>query len=261
MSVELPRSKTFSRRDLRAPGVAGWARALRRFAFRLGVEGTPFAVNGILRRRFSVQRHKLWEYARGAAAFLPGAGCMPPAETEPGQSRAALRVLDFGGAATLPVFFFAAQGCEVECLDIDGALANWTNHVADAHGWRLHASTHNLVDIVAPAYWQPFDAVISASVLEHIPKPSQTVVVQRLGALLRPGGVMALSFDYGDDAPQSGAIRDALEVHRLVVASGLSYPSSALNNQQFQDTGERFALDRRHPRNRFTFGSLFLQKL
>ena len=261
MSSELPRSKTLSRRDLRAPGVASWARALRRFAFRLGVGGTPFAVNGILRRRFTVSRHKLWEYARSAAAVSPSSGKVVGPGAAPDEANVRPRVLDFGGAATLPVFFFAAQGCEVECLDIDAALAEWTNNVAEAHGWDLHASTHNLVETVAPAHWQPFDAVVSASVLEHLPKPSQTVVLRRLGALLRPGGVMALSFDYGDDAPQPGAIRDALEVHRLVAASGLSYPPSEQIDQHFQDTGERFALDRRHPRNRFTFGSLFLQKL
>ena len=151
MSNELPRSKTLSRRDLRAPGVAAWARALRRFAFRLGIEGTPFAVNGILRRRFTVRRHKLWEYARSAAAVLRGSDSVVQGGAAPHESSAPLRVLDFGGAATLPVFFFAAQGCEVECLDIDEALAEWTNHVAEVHGWHLHASIHNLVDIAAPA--------------------------------------------------------------------------------------------------------------
>lgn len=261
MSSELPASKTLSLRDLRAPGVAPWARALRQFAFRLGFEGTPFAVNGILRRRFTVRRHKLWEYARSTAAVLLDSGRVPCSGEAPDEANAPLRVLDFGGAATLPVFFLAAQGCDVECLDIDEALTEWTNQVATDHGWRLHASPHNLVERVAPAHWRPFDAVVSASVLEHIPKLSQTVVLQRLGVLLRPGGMMALSFDYGDDAPQPGAIRDAFEVHRLVAASGLSYPLSERIHENFQDTGERFALDRRHPRNRFTFGSLFLQKL
>jgi 2-polyprenyl-3-methyl-5-hydroxy-6-metoxy-1,4-benzoquinol methylase len=113
-----------------------------------------------------------------------------------------------------------------------------------------------LVEAAAPGHWQLFDAVVSASVLEHIPKASQGLVLRRLSDLLRPGGWMAISFDYGDGAPQPGAIRDALEVHRLVAASGLAYPDHHL----FEDTGERFALDRRHPRNRFTFGSLFLRK-
>ena len=260
MPAPLLKSKTFSPRDLRAPGVSPWARALRRLAFRLGVEATPFAVNGILRRRFTVSRHKLWEYSRSAAAVLPTSGTKAGADSGPGEEIAPPRILDFGGAATLPIFFFAARGCEVECLDVDEALTEYTNRVACDHGWHLHASTHNLVDSPAPAHWQLFDAVVSASVLEHIPKPSQGMVVRRLGALLRSGGVLALSFDYGDDAPQPGAIRDPAEVHRLVAASGLAYPLSEQDIQHFEDTGERFALDRRHPRNRFTFGSLFLRK-
>lgn len=269
MNATLLKSKTLSPHDLRAPGVAPWARALRRFAFRLGVEGAPFAVNGVLRRRFTVSRHKLWEYARSAAAVMPASGTEPGHGVQPGaepeEAIAPPRILDFGGAATLPIFFIAARDCEVECLDLDMALVDWTNDLAAQRGWRLHASTHNLVESVAPAHWQQFDAVVSASVLEHIPKHSQSLVLRRLCALLRPGGVMAISFDYGDDAPQPGAIRDSAEVHRLVAASGLAYPpsddSSDQNNQHFDDTGERFALDRRHPHNRYTFGSLFLQKM
>jgi 2-polyprenyl-3-methyl-5-hydroxy-6-metoxy-1,4-benzoquinol methylase len=224
------------------------------------MEDTPFAVNGILRRRCIIRRHKLWECARSAAAILPGKETRKDSQ----ESSSPVRILDFGGAATLPVFFFAAQGCEVECLDIDEVLAEWTNEVGERHGWQIHASAVNLVETSAPAHWAAFDAVVSASVLEHIPKASQTAVVRRLGALLRPGGVMAISFDYGEDAPQAGAIRDALEVKRLVTTSGLSYPpagnTARHESQEFLDTGERFALDRRHPRNRFTFGSLFLRK-
>jgi 2-polyprenyl-3-methyl-5-hydroxy-6-metoxy-1,4-benzoquinol methylase len=237
-------SKTLSRHDLEHPGVAVWARHIRRLAFRLGLEGTPFAVNGILRHRFTVRRHKLWEYARGAAGAFACSGGAPQ------------RVLDFGGGATLPVFFFASRGIEVLCLDVDVALTEWTNRVAAARQWPLRGSTYDLVAASPPPDWQPFDAVVSSSVLEHIPKPAQPRVMERLAALLRPGGVMAISFDFGADAPQPGAIRDAAEVERLVAATRLAY----LDGRAFQDTGERFALDRRHPRARFTFGSLILRK-
>lgn len=238
-------SKTFSRHDLEQPGVASWARQIRRLAFRLGLEGTPFAVNGILRRRFTVRRHKLWEYARGAAGAFSCSGGAPG------------RILDFGGGATLPVFFFASRGIDVLCLDVDGPLTAWTNRVAAEHRWPLRGSTHDLVEAAPPPDWQAFDAVVSASVLEHIPKTAQARVLERLASLLRPGGVMAISFDFGADAPQPGAIRDVAEVARLVAATGLVY----LDGRPFQDTGERFVLDRRHPHASFTFGSLFLQKV
>jgi len=132
-------SKTLSFSDLAHPAVAPTAGRLRRFALRLGLAGTPFAVNGILRWRLLVQKHKLWEYARGAA-FLQAA-CEGRANQPGGESR---RVLDFGGGATLPVLYLASLGWEVLSLDISPALTEWTNALARRHDWKLLGSTHDL---------------------------------------------------------------------------------------------------------------------
>ncbi len=245
MNGTKPTSKTYSPADLKHPCVLPLARVLRRHAFWLGLQAIPFAVNGILRRRFWVRRNKLWEYACGLSCILRA-----PQPAEP------LRVLDFGGAATIPIFFLASLGCDVLCLDIDTALSNWTNHVAKRRGWKLHASTHNLVTTPAPAEWGFFDAVISFSVLEHIPKSDQPLILARLAKLLKPGGIFALTFDFGPEAPVQDAVRDLAEVEHLVAATGLDY----LDGKPLNDTGERFVIDRRHPQRRFTFASLFLQK-
>ena len=238
-------SRTYEPDDLALPQVSRWARAVRTFGARLALRGTPFAVNGVLRHRFFARRHKLWEYAVSAACLLPTAG------------NVRLRVLDFGGAATLPIYFLAAHGCEVECLDIDEKLCAATRKAATRHGWPLDASTDNLLQSPAPPNWiGGFDAVISASVLEHLPKPQQSVAVSRLAALVRPGGRMVLSFDFGADAPQPGAVRSVEEVESLVRASGLSH----LDGGAFRDTGARFALDRRHANHKFTFGVVFLER-
>ena len=92
--------------------------------------------------------------------------------------------------------------------------------------------------------------------LEHLEKPHQPVVLERLAALVKPGGVLALTFDFGPDAPMANAIRSLAEVEQLVGASRLAY----LDGKPFTDTGERFALDKRYPDRRFTFGSVFLRK-
>ena len=236
-------SRTYDPADLRLPSVRRWARAMRRFAAGLGLRGTPFAVNGVLHRRVVVSAHKLWEYAVSAACLLDGL-----------ESGRKLRILDFGGAATLPIYFFASRGHHVECLDIDEQLCNATRAAAARHRWPLTVSSLNLVETPAPPDWAPFDAVISASVLEHIPKGQQEVAVARLAGLVRPGGVFVLSFDFGKDAPQPLAVRTVGEAERLVAASGLDY----LGGGPFRDTGTRFALDRRHRESRFTFGVLFL---
>jgi SAM-dependent methyltransferase len=238
-------SKTFSPADLLLPPARPMAARLRRAALRLGLSGTRFAVNGILRHRFWVRQNKLWEYARGLSCIFS----VP-------RPAGAFRVLDFGGGATIPSFFCASLGCDVLCLDIDTALANWTNRVANRRGWKLHASTHNLVTSPAPADWPLLDAIVSFSVLEHIPKPSQTLVLARLAELLKPGGVFVLTFDFGPEAPVNDAVRDLAEVQRLVAATGLDY----LDGDPLTDTGERFVMDRRHPDRRFTFASVFLKK-
>jgi SAM-dependent methyltransferase len=237
-------SRTYDPRDLALPQMAHWARSFRSFAARLALRGTPFAVNGVLRRRVFLRRHKLWEYAASAAClFAPGEKRRP-------------RILDFGGAATLPVYLFAGRGCQVECLDIDERLCEATRRAARRHGWPLRVGSHNLVDLPAPRQWTPFDAVISASVLEHLPKERQGLVISRLAGLLRPGGVFVLTFDFGEQAPQPGAVRTVEEVERLAEASGLAW----MGDQSFVDTGARFALDRRYPDRKFTFGALFLER-
>ena len=246
MSSSAFSSKTYNPADLSHPQVAPIVQELRRFAFRMGLAGRRFAVNGVLRLRFRVRGHKLWEYARGLAAVM---STVPAALSS-------LRILDFGGGATLPVFYVARQGAEVLCLDTDPVLAGWTNQMAAQRRWKLHASTHDLTHTPSPADWGQFDAIISFSVLEHIAKPRQTVLLERLAALLSPGGVLALTIDFGSEAPIADAVRDVDSVNRLVSATGLSY----LDDAGFVDTGERFALDRRHPGRRFTFASLFLRK-
>ena len=258
-------STTLSLADLNQPPVSTAAAELRRFALRLGARNVPFAVNGILKRRFWVRRHKMWEYARAVAAVVQKrdarrgtAAQNTPVKVASGEvkERRKFRVLDFGGAATMPIFYLADQECEVWCLDVDSTLANWTNQLAWKRSWRLRALTHDLTRVPAPADWGKFDAVISCSVLEHIHKPSQPVIVERLSGLLKPGGIFLFSFDYGKDAPVENAVRSEAEVHALVQDSGLGF----LSGGGFHDTGERFALDKRHPRKKFTFASLFLKK-
>lgn len=236
-----PLNKTIGATDLREPAVADAARTLERTARWLALHRTRFAVNGVLRFRWRVRWHKLWEYASGITH---------------GDVRAGMRVLDFGGAATLPVFHLARIGCDVWSVDIDERLVGHTDRVAAARGWHLRGSTVDLTRTEAPGDWGAFDRVISFCVLEHLGKDAQRTAVRRLAGLLKPGGILAVTFDFGADAPVEGALRDAEEVTTLAGASGLQ----TIGNAEFLDTGERFVLDRSHPGREFTFGSLFLRK-
>jgi cyclopropane fatty-acyl-phospholipid synthase-like methyltransferase len=139
---------------------------------------------------------------------------------------------------------------------VDATLVKWTNQVAWKRNWTLRALTNDLTQAPAPAEWGQFDAVISFSVLEHLARPGQATAVERLAGLVKPHGVLALTFDFGKDAPQPNALRTETEVHRLIAASGMK----PLHGD-FTDSGQRFALDKRHPRSKFTFASLFLKKV
>ena len=252
-------SKTLGWEDLRAADVAPVHAELRRFAWRLGMSGTKFAVNGILKRRWWVRRAKMWEYARGLSCVLGADSKSKDAAEAQRTLRGAekIKVVDFGGGATLPVFYLAERGAEVLCLDVDAGLAEHTNRVAKEKGWKLRATTHDLTREAAPEEWGELDAVISFSVLEHIPFAQQEMALGRLAGLLRPGGVMAITFDYGSEAAQPFAIRDEAGVERLVRATGLKF----LDARGFVDAGERFVLDKRHGTKRFTFASLMMKKV
>ena len=241
--LDLPANvnKTISPRDLERPEVAAATHSLRQLAHWLWWKRVRFAVNGVLKIRWRIRWNKLWEYSRGLAygEFQPG-----------------MRVLDFGGGGTIPLLSLARDGCEVLSLDIDQRLTEHTNAVSDKLGWRLRGSPFDLTQNEAPAEWGQFERVISFCVIEHIPKEVQLKTLARLAALLKPGGLFELTFDFGENAPVEGAIRSTDEVAEMIGTTKLT----PLGDGQFHDTGERFLIDKKHPKNHFTFGSLFLRK-
>lgn len=234
-------NKTISLGDAQRPEVAAAAADLQKTAHWMWFRRAPFAVNGVLKWRWRIKWNKLWEYSRGLAY----------GDFQPGQ-----RVLDFGGGATVPLYHLARNGCEVLSLDIDAYLTDSTNATAVRFGWNLKGTTFDLTQQDAPADWGQFDRVISFCVIEHIPKELQIKALARLAALLKPGGLFELTFDFGDNAPVTGAIRSANEVGEMIAATKLTL----LGDGKFHDTGERFAIDKKYPGNQFTFGSLFLKK-
>jgi 2-polyprenyl-3-methyl-5-hydroxy-6-metoxy-1,4-benzoquinol methylase len=231
-------NKTYEPDDLCDPSIRACARRLSRYARRMFFRGEPFAVNGVLRRRFYVRQFKMWEYARGLACADITSG---------------MRVFDFGGGATLPVFYLAEQGCEVVSVDINQRFINYTNDFARRHHVKLTGSSVNLCDQPPAPEWGSFDRVISFCVIEHVPQAMHARIMRTLASLLRPGGVFVLTFDYGHEAPSEWPIRSAADVERLVQASGLH-----VMGETFTAAQPVFALDKRHPTARFTMGSVFL---
>jgi len=169
-------------------------------------------------------------------------------------------VLDVGGAMTSTIFYLSGLGDRVVCLDIDAKMVDQTNHIARARGLPLEARTDNLAEqTVDPASLGAeggFDRVYCFCVIEHVLPPGQLKLASALGAMVRPGGQLCLTFDYGEEAPTEAPIRKPQDVESIREAIGLPLAG----NPSFVDTGDRFALHKHHPDKRYTFGSMFFER-
>ena len=245
-------NKTLDFNDLQEPPVRATANEIKRWVWRWLLRGEPLGVNGRVKHRCYIRRHKMWEYARGLA--LTHTSPRLRSEHRP------LTVLDLGGAMTAPVFYLAGLGDSVVCLDIDQQLTDQTNKTAQRRQLRIDARTTNLVDDDPSAadlgVEGGFDRVFCFCVIEHVPVSGQTVLVSRMARLVKPGGMLAMSFDFGEDAPSEAPLRTADRVEEI--RSAIDLPLMGYN--AFVDTGSRHRLDKRHPDCLFTFGSMFFQR-
>ncbi len=250
--MEHPLNKTLAYEDLEDPLIQPTHRSLKSWVRKWLIRGYRLGVNGAVRRRIRVRGYKMWEYSRGLA--LTGLG--KPAR-QPGEK---FSVLDLGGAMTLPVFYLGDLGDKVVSLDIDGPMVQDTNRQAKRAGMDVTALTTNLVeedpspeDLGVPG---GFDRVICFCVIEHIVPPGQHRVAERMAKLLKPGGQLALTFDYGENANSEAPMPNLDSVHALRDAIGLPLRG----NKEFHDDGRRYPLSRRNPHRPFTFGALFFDK-
>ncbi len=245
-------NKTLDYDDLGHPEVAPTVRSIRRWILLWFLGGNRLGVNGNVKRRLWLRRNKMWEYARGLALTKTSA----PERRGAGP----FTILDVGGAMTIPLFYLAGHGDKVVSLDIGKALVDETNAIARRKGLSIDARTTDLVkeepsaaELGAPG---GFDFVYSFCVIEHILPPGQHAVARRMGMLLKPGGTMALTFDYGENARSESPMYTLAHVTRLIDAVGLPLKG----NREFDDDGRRYPLSRRRPDQPFTFGALFFEK-
>lgn len=238
--------------DLALPAVRPTVRSIKSWMWRWLLAGNRLGVNGHVKRRWYIRPHKMWEYARGLAYTGTSTPCRMPGKH--------FTILDVGGAMTAPIFYLASIGDHVVCLDIDKPMIDETNATAAKRKLKIDARTTNLGEEDPSAadlgVTDGFDRVYCFCVIEHIRPPQQQRVASRMAKLLKPGGMMCITFDFGEHAPTEAPLHELKHVEAIRQAIGLPLHG----NSTFIDNGLRFPLNRKHPRAQYTFGSMFFHR-
>jgi SAM-dependent methyltransferase len=138
-------------------------------------------------------------------------------------------VLGIGESSTLLSFYLASKGATVYTIDLNPALATNANRVANVMKWKLFNLLSDAADL--PFSAGTFDHVLSICVLEHIKR--QERAVQEMARVLKPGGVLGLTFDYGYLEPDCQGFMSPDEIEtRIVRPSGLEI----VGNRHFSES-------------------------
>ena len=203
-----------------------------------------------VRVRLDAQRE--WEHAHVALALS--------------ELGAAMRVLDLGGGNGPLAYRFARRGYRVTMLDADREAVAGT--LAGAH--RLGLAGLEAVHAPRPPWplaAESFDVVTCVSVIEGVLRKDRTALWREIRRVLRPGGTLFLTFDFGPDARFVGDPPLSLEeIERdLVAASGLELVGEPIRLPEFGADGppvraEALGADGRPRAIAYTFGALRLVK-
>ena len=135
----------------------------------------------------TIRPFRLWEYAWLYKTLQLSAG--------------GLRVLDLGGPASHLSILAALAGCRVTSLDINPTFVKAGQDCAEALELpSLDAQLGDMRDLSGFPD-ESFDAVISCSVLEHLTGDDQKTSLKEVARVLKPGGLVGLTFDLGQGAP------------------------------------------------------------
>jgi SAM-dependent methyltransferase len=110
------------------------------------------------------------------------------------------RILDIASPKLLACWLADRTSSEIVATDLwQAEVANWRalTAAADPAGARWRRLRLEAADATALPYEAgSFDAAYSASVIEHIPGHGDTTAMAELARVLRPGGVLALTFPF-----------------------------------------------------------------
>ena len=257
--------------------VTSWYGALSRPGFEFSVKG----MRSFARRLFG-QSHRIGPTAkinRGADSYapVPGISCddLHPwflyweafwVMTNGPDLQPGTRVLDAGGTASLFSYYLASRGPETHSVDSNRRLVAAGDRTARAMNWNLHSYCMDLTNLEFDSGY--FDHAYSICVLEHLDADTRNSALREIGRVLKPGGILSLTFDYGAPGVTlmgNGAnyephnlIRTPDDVQRHFFSCPLYEP---VGNPRFMDNGKTYLSWPHNPSSKYTFGAVFLRRV
>jgi SAM-dependent methyltransferase len=151
----------------------------------LPVVNGSFAYSNLLEgndQALTCHPYRLWEYASlfGVPGLLEGKR----------------RFADVGGAGAPLAYLLAERGHPGLAIDLQPFAVDLCNYVASVRSLPLEARVGDVTSDFADRAGQ-FDLVTCISVIEHVPPAARPRFLAGMARLLRPGGMLYLTFDYG----------------------------------------------------------------
>jgi len=105
------------------------------------------------------------------------------------------KVLECGGSSSPLVFYLAQMGVRVTTIELQRSLVENARKVAQTMVWNIDAQLGDLTQLKFQD--ESFDRVLCVSVLEHIVDRLKKKGMAEMARVLKPGGILAVTFDYG----------------------------------------------------------------
>jgi len=160
-------------------------------------------------RLFTLNQYRLWEYV-SLLQRLP-------------ELEGKVRFLDVGGAGAVLAYALAERGHRGVAVDLNAELVATCAGVAGNRKLPLGAKVCDAAKDLSVA-GEGFDLVTLVSVLEHIPECEWAKVFANCARVMRRGGWLYLTFDYGDyhtEQPFGQSVKDVAPLLAAVKAAGL----------------------------------------
>lgn len=151
------------------------------------------------------------------------------------------KILDIGGASTAFIFYLASIGCCVKVIDNDwsccGIIYN-TKYVARKINWDIQVFDRDISKPI-PFPDNSFDRVFSICTVEHLASSVRRNMMREAARVLKPGGIVGLTIDYGPDRKVLIADKGLRFGYRQKLFDEIINPSglSLYGNEDLVDTG------------------------